>query len=204
MRRISLFAEDFGHEAVLTAFLDRFSREYEVAQTIRPYSVQGGHGRVVTELKQYLRELQRHHQSLPDLLVVGSDSNCNNLVESRQVIEKLVVSISVPTVCAVPDPHIERWLLLDSAAFKAVLGKGCNAPDQKCEKGRYKTLLMQAVRATGIMPLIGGMEHAESLVKAMDLVRMERTDDLGSFLKSLRAIYSEWARTGPTPSGISG
>ena len=36
-----------------------------------------------------------------------------------------------PVVLAVPDPHVERWLLLDGAAFKAAVGHGCDAPDQK-------------------------------------------------------------------------
>ena len=49
-------------------------------------------------------------------------------------------------IYAIPDPHIERWLLLDSAAFKKVLDKGCSAPTQKCERGLYKRLLLQAVR----------------------------------------------------------
>ncbi len=54
------------------------------------------------------------------------------------------------TIYAIPDPHLERWLLLDSAAFKHVLGRGCSAPDQKCEKERYKQLLIQAILEAGL------------------------------------------------------
>ena len=35
-------------------------------------------------------------------------------------------------VKAIPEPHIERWLLLDGAASRAAVGKGCQAPDLKC------------------------------------------------------------------------
>ena len=42
----------------------------------------------------------------------------------------------------VPNPHVERWLLLDGAAFKAAVGHGCDAPDQKCDRGRYKERLL--------------------------------------------------------------
>jgi hypothetical protein len=55
----------------------------------------------------------------------------------------------------VPDPHIERWLLLDSQAFKEVLHRGCSAPDQKCDRDRYKLLLDEAVRAAEVEPLLG-------------------------------------------------
>ncbi len=97
------------------------------------------------------------------------------------------------TVCAIPDPHIERWLLIGSAAFKAVLGKGCAAPDYKCERDRYKKLLIQAIRDAGLSPLLGGMEHAEDIVNAMDLERMEQADDsLGKLIKALHKKFKEW------------
>ena len=96
-------------------------------------------------------------------------------------------------IYAIPDPHIERWLLLDSGAFKTVLGKGCPAPDQKCERDRYKYLLLEAIRGAGITPLLGGIEHAEDLVKAMDLQYLEQADDsLGRLLKALHDKFKGW------------
>ena len=94
---------------------------------------------------------------------------------------------------AIPDPHIERWLLLDSAAFKAVLGRGCDVPQQKCERRRFKRLLLEAVRATGVTPLLGGIEYTEPLVKAMDLRRLESADEsLGRLLKDLHILFKTW------------
>jgi hypothetical protein len=98
-------------------------------------------------------------------------------------------------VCAIPDPHIERWLLLDSAAFKSIFGRGCKAPDQKCERDRYKRLLSEAVQATGVVPPLGGIEYAEDIVTAMDLGKMENTNaSLGRFLKDLRNIFKQWSQ----------
>ena len=92
-----------------------------------------------------------------------------------------------------PDPHIERWLLLDAAAFKAVLNRGCSPPDQKCEKGRYKSLLRDAVRAAGVTPPLGGIEYAEDIVREMDLDSAARTDQsFGNVLGELRAKFNEW------------
>jgi len=91
------------------------------------------------------------------------------------------------------DPHIERWLLLDSAAFKAGPGRGCDVPQQKCERKHFKRLLLEAVRAAGVTPLLGGIEYTETLVKAMDLRRLESADEsLGRLLKNLRVLFKTW------------
>lgn len=94
---------------------------------------------------------------------------------------------------AIPDPHVERWLLLDSTAFKKVLGKGCSAPGQKCDRGQYKRLLLDAIRQAGINPPLGGIEYAEDLVNAMNLEYLERSESsLGKLLKSLRQQFQAW------------
>ena len=98
-------------------------------------------------------------------------------------------------VYAIPDPHIERWLLLDSTAFKKVLGRGCNAPPRKCERDLYKRLLLQAIRASGKRPPLGEIQYTESLVSIIDLDYLELNDDsLGRLLKELRQIFQEWQR----------
>ena len=90
-------------------------------------------------------------------------------------------------------PHIEKWLLLDSAAFKMVLGKGCPTPPQKCERDFYKRLLRDAVRATGVNSSLGGIEYGEDIVNVMDLDKLERTEaSLGHLLKALRQQFQIW------------
>lgn len=97
-----------------------------------------------------------------------------------------------PLVHAVPDPHVERWLLLDGAAFKAVVGHGCKAPDQKCDRGRYKQRLVEAVRDAGVTPILGGLEYAEDIVRRMNMDRAARTDrSLARFVDELRTIFGE-------------
>ena len=94
---------------------------------------------------------------------------------------------------AIPDPHIERWLLLDSSAFKKVMGKGCSAPVQKCERDLYKKLLWEAMLNIGVTPPLGGIEYSDALVNAMNLERLERTEaSLGKLLKELRYKFQEW------------
>ena len=195
MRRVVLFAEDYGHEAVITALFERVAGEQKTDVIVINRSVRGGHGKVISEFQAFLKEITRGRETLPDLLVVVTDANCKGYVERRREIVEAGDVFKGFMICAIPDPHIERWLLLDSSAFKTVFGKGCNAPDQKCERDRYKRLLSEAIQTTGIVPLLGGMEYAEDIVKAMDLEQMEQANaSLGRFLKDLRDAFKQWSK----------
>lgn len=192
MRDIVLFVEDSGHEMFIKAVIQRFAHEYNVAVKIIPRSVRGGHGKAIFELKSYLKKDLQTEQ--PELLIVAIDANCKGYQDCKKEIDEALGTFQDISLCAIPDPHIERWLLLDSAAFKkAVRGKGCSAPDQKCQRDRYKKLLMEAMIQSGVRPPLGGMEYAEDIVNAMDFERMEKSDpSLGHFLKSMRSKFKEW------------
>ena len=60
MRNINLFVEDQAHEVFLSTILQRFSSKYDVVIKLKPVSVRGGHGKVITELKQYQQDLERN------------------------------------------------------------------------------------------------------------------------------------------------
>ena len=98
-------------------------------------------------------------------------------------------------ILAIPDPHIERWLLLDSAAFKAAVGRGCDAPDQKCDRDLYKQRLIAAIHAAGIMPSFGGIEFAEDIVQHIDIDRAKRADRaFRRFVDHLVNVFRQWQR----------
>lgn len=191
MRRIALFCEDFAHESFLSAIVRRVARESGLSVEITPRSVRGGHGKVIDEFREFLRELDRPQRVLADLLVVATDANCRGLQERTREIYDGNEKYRPFIIPAIPDPHIERWLLLDSAAFKKVLGRGCAAPDYKCERDRYKRSLIEAVRAAGVTPLLGGVEYAEDIAEAMDLMQGDKS--FSTFLSELRAKLIEWA-----------
>lgn len=195
MREVVLFAEDVGHEELVSAIVNRLSRIHGVQVKLRRRSVRGGYGKVTAELKQYLRDLKNGRESTPDLLVVATDANCEGYAKRRREMASVVTGYSdvMPAgriVHAIPDPHVERWALLDPAAFKEVLGRGCEAPDYKCERDRYKRLLAQAVRDAGVMPILGGIEHMEDIVNAMDLERVQSADkSFAKLLEDLRGAF---------------
>ncbi len=198
MRRVALFVEDFAHEEFMTAWVQRFSRETGVLVELHPYSVRGGHGRAIQELGQFVQDVHEAGEAWPDLLVVALDADSQGYNQRRGEIETVIGELSFRVVLAVPDPHIERWLLLDSAAFKSVLRKGCEAPDRKCDRDRYKKLLAQAVSQTGVAPSIGGIEHARDIVEAMDVSRMTHKGadkSLGRFIQELQRVFKDWSRS---------
>src|SRR3989442_1508810 len=134
MRDVVIFGEDVAHEIVLVALVKRLATEMGVDVRLTVRSSTGGHGTMVNELEQLLRELKTGQTALPDLVVVGRDANCQGYQECRKSLEEGLKNLVMPPrVFALPDPHIERWLLDDSAAFKKVLGHGCAAAKAKCD-----------------------------------------------------------------------
>jgi len=193
MREIALFVEDHAHQLFLTALISRMANEYGIQIKPNWRNVRRGHGAVIRELKEYVRDLQRDRAGLPDLVIVATDANCKGMKERLNEIITATKEQPIDIVCAIPDPHIERWLLLDSAAFKTVFGRGCMAPDYKCERARYKKLLIEAILETGITPSLGGIEFAEDIVRAMDFHRVGRIDpSLGRLLEELQAVFGRW------------
>jgi hypothetical protein len=82
---------------------------------------------------------------------------------------------------------------LDSSAFKKVFGSGCGAPDNKCERQRYKKLLADAIRTSGVTPSFGGIEYSDDLVMAMNLGKVGGADkSLGRFLDELQSVFQQW------------
>jgi hypothetical protein len=193
MPDVLLFGEDYAHEVVLRTLLDRMAAVHQITINVQVRSATRGHGHMINELKAFIRELQRGRARLPDLFLVARDANCLGYADRRNEINTAVEGYQGLVATAVPDPHIERWLLIDSHAFRDVLGHGCQAPDQKCDRDRYKRLLDTAVRAAGVEPLLGGVEFAEDIVRVMDLSRAERADtSFAHLLRDLRGVCQQW------------
>jgi len=187
---ISFFVEDYAHEEIVGELALRIAG----SRVIRPswHQTVGGFGAVRSELRRYLRGLAAGAHPLPDLIVVATDANCRGRNERIQ--ELRAESSPAPVVHAVPDPHIERWLLLDGQAFRRVRGRGCDAPDRKCNRHRYKEYLIHAVLEAGVRPVIAGTEYARDIIREMDLDRAARADD--SFRRFRSDLSAEFRKLG--------
>jgi len=149
------------------------------------------------EFKDFLRDLGREGLPSPDSVIVVVDANCLGYNERRRTMESVLehhIHFQQLVSYAIPDPHIERWMLVDEGAFRAVFGRGCTTlPKIKCAKDEYKRLLVNEIRDSGIDPLLGGEEFAEEIVSAMDFGHAEvREASLGLFLKCLKALFNRW------------
>ena len=194
MREIALFVEDYAHQSVIGELVRRIANDYETEVNLEWRNAVRGHGRVVQEFRTYMADLSKQAKPLPDLIIVATDANCKGLNERNKEIKELTIPANLPPVVnAIPDPHIEKWLLLDSAAFRDVFGRGHDAPEQKCVRDFYKQKLMDAIVSSGIRPSLGGIEFAEDLIKKMDIERASRSDrSLKAFLDALRDQFQQW------------
>jgi len=196
MPDITLFCEDSFHEKFVGALLQRFREEQRVAVNSRFLSSQGGLPRMHGEFKEFLRDLATDRQSPPDAVIVVVDANCQGYNSRKGLMDGAIThypQFEQMVSYAIPDPHIERWMLVDPRAFQTVFGRGCTVPAVKCAKGEYKRLLREEIRQSGVEAPLGGEEYAEDVVKAMDLAQVEtREPSLWLFLKNLRALFNRW------------
>ena len=196
MPEITLFCEDSFHEKFIGALLRRFGNDYAVGVAPRFLSSQGGLSRMHHEYKDFLRDLSRQRQPLPGSIIVVVDANCKGHKGRKELMDGMLApypQFQQLVSYAIPDPHIERWMLVDPIAFKTVFGRGCTLPAIKCAKDEYKKLLRREIRESGIDAPLGGEEFAEDIVMEMNLGQVEvREPSLGLFLKSLKAQFNTW------------
>lgn len=189
-REIALFGEDFAHRQIIDALVNRLAKERNVEVQLNWVNALGGHGKVVDEFNTFLHDLRRHG-GIPDLIVVTTDADCKGANERRREFERS--DAPAPVVLATPDPHVERWLLLDGAAFREVFGRGCDAPDLRCDRDLYKQRLISAIYDAGITPTLGGVEFAEDIINNMNIDRAMRSDDsLRRFVTEMRQTFRLW------------
>jgi hypothetical protein len=192
MPSVDLFAEDRAHEAFVSALARRVFTEECCPLQLQVRSAVGGHGRAITEMKNYQRLLSRRVLGLsrPDLVVVTIDANCRGLVNARNdVLDALDHTVAGEAVVACPDPHIERWFFADPDAFERAVGVRQEPGKRKCDRDRYKRMLREAVERAGHPPLLDGVEFANDVVREMDLYRAGGNEpSLGALIDGVRAF----------------
>jgi hypothetical protein len=182
---IYCFVEDDGHRIIVGRILRRLAERENVAPAIRFLNAYGGRSRVLSAIKLAFEDIAKGVLERPDVLVIAIDGNCSGPAEVKKRIEDIEGFEGFNVALAIPDPHVERWLLI---------GSGCAPPDQKCEKSRYKSALSNAVRAAGVNPLLGGLEHGETIIDNLDLERALTSDQsLGAFISSMRGALKRAA-----------
>jgi hypothetical protein len=188
---INFFLEDSAQEAFIPPLFERLIIEEGFSVDDFQFKIlcsRGGGS--IQAYKNFIKRTKKRSSLGADALVVGSDGNCNGFAKRREQLLKVAATPPYPVVfTAIPDPHIERWYLLDSLALSRAIGTGVQAitPLAKCEKNHYKKLLQEVFENTDVQPPLGGWEYGPVLAKNIDLYHASQKDHaLGDFLEQIR------------------
>lgn len=193
--KIVLFLEDNAQEIFIRALIDRLiaeekknPKDYE----LRILNSRGGGS--IRAYKEFISQVKKRSHLNADLLIVGSDGNCNGFIKRKQQLINAAKNIPYPEVItAVPDPHIERWYMLDIQALQRASGVPVQliSPKVKCDKNHYKTLLRQAFSNQNLFPPLGGAEYGALIVGLMNIYVVGKSDpSIGDFIDQ----FQSWLR----------
>jgi hypothetical protein len=194
------FLEDIGQQRFLEGLIARLAGEMGLTvHLLEPGNATGGRSRVLTELRQFLRDLKVGQKPTPDLMVIAIDANCRG-DEARSDIQKVIQHAGYigSYVMAVPKPHIECWYLADPQGFQQRFGGELQkTPRGKCEKDLYKRLLARAFAAARVGAPLGGAEYGAEVAESIDLYRAgHNVTAFKRFLDDLRQVLIACARAG--------
>lgn len=197
--RILYFLEDRAQEHFITAMVERIAKQESTAKLNIVHEIRSARlgSRAIKEFKALIRDISKREVSEYDLLIVAIDGNCEGHLNRVKKIEKIAKpdwSLKNKIIYAVPDPHIERWYMMDQKAFKEGIGAK-KAPDlapYKCKKDYYKQLLRQSLKESKIISLLGGAEYGERIVNQIDDMEKYSRMDPGcqAFVEGLRNFFS--------------
>ena len=86
MLEIALFVEDVAHQAIIGALVQRLAQDASIAVRLDWRNARHGHGKVVQEFNDYLRDLRGQSDYSPDLLIVATDANCKSMLRASRPI----------------------------------------------------------------------------------------------------------------------
>ncbi len=186
------FAEDSAQELFVTPLIVRIAGEYAVGLSMRTITARGGVPRMMGLLRAYCTEVEAGVEKRPDIIIIVRDANCKGAVaKRRETLEFIPESLRDVACVVIPDPHVERWFMLDSRAFNQATHAVCSLPGYKCEKNHYKKLLRDALAANKIVAPLGGVEYAKPIGENIDIrVNHIHDDAYRGALKTLRDRFS--------------
>lgn len=195
--RILYFLEDRAQEGFIKALVERIADEVSIVRDSLIHDIRSARGgsRIITEFKEFRRDTTRVGAMDIDFLVVAIDGNCKGYHDRTKQLDKKIKSnhpFKERVVYAVPDPHIERWYLMDQRALKAGVGLDSvpSLPPYKCKKDHYKQVINQALKESNVNSLLGGSEYAERIVDNIENLESLGQQNAGfqSFLENLRRM----------------
>jgi hypothetical protein len=195
--QILYFLEDLAQEGFIKALVERIAYEESIVGDSLIHDIRSARGgsRIITEFKDFIRDTSRVGATDIDFLVVAIDGNCKGYNERVKQLDRKIKSnhpFKERVVYAVPDPHIERWYLMDQRALRVGIGIDIvpSLPPYKCKRDYYKKIINQALKESNVNSLLGGAEYAERIVDSIENLESLGRQNAGfkSFLESLRRM----------------
>lgn len=193
---IGYFLEDIGQETFLTALVRRVVHDMHVPEDCLKTIIKnatGGRGGVMSELKRFLLDVQRNLDAPLDILIVAIDGNCKGYTERKKEIDEKCGNYQGRIVCAIPNPHIQRWYLADIKSLSKSIGVKSipKVPKYKCERGRYKQALREIFKKINVIPPLDGAEYGDVIATNMDIYTASQNDtSFKHFIEDLRQAIS--------------
>jgi hypothetical protein len=186
MPEVVLFVEDFAHQQVIGALLNRLAQEHGIQFRLDWRNARHGHGAVARELGDFVRDLKQQGGPLTDLIIVATDANCQGLNERiRELRDREAPAPLIPrrprSTCRAL--AVARWCRIPGRVRPRVRRTG-----PECSRDRCKLLLIEAIYVAGVTPSLGGIEFAEDIIHHMDIDRAAQADrSFQRFIEDLRA-----------------
>jgi hypothetical protein len=194
--KILYFLEDFAQARFIRALVKRVAKEESIPLNKLDHDIRSVRGRVIKEFKIFLKDIAKTGRGELDILIVAKDGNCKGYNEQVKQLEKSIKPnhpIQDKIVYAIPDPHIERWYIIDQKAFKkgVEIEKAPELPQYKCRRDYYKQVLNRVLKESNINSLFDGKEYAEKIVENIENLEILCTQyaDFQSFIKELRRKF---------------
>ena len=197
--RILYYLEDRAQEDFITSLVKRVAVDEQIAEKDLKHNIRSARGgqniRVfINDFKEFIKDRMTGTES--NIIIVSVDGNCEGHTDRINKLKRHIKEnhpFKEKVVYAVPDPHIERWYLMDQKAFKVGVGidKAPELPQYKCDKNYYKDILHRTLKESGINSLLGGAEYAERIVNNMeDLYSLGKQDEgFKEFVDRLKTTF---------------
>lgn len=173
--RVVYFLEDRAQEGLVTALVARVAREEGIPEDAVNHDIRSArHGaKALEDFRRFITDSATEDVHDVAFLLVMIDGNCQTRAQRLRQLEAIVPErypLLQSIVYAVADPHVERWYLMDQAAWHKAIGGAYppQLPQYKCDQDYYKHLLADAVRDSGVSALLGGTEFGAAIVEAME------------------------------------
>ena len=195
--QILYFLEDVMQEDFIKSLVNRVAQDSSISPDSLNHDIRSARGgsTVIPEFSRFMQDTTQPGFSDVDLLVVAIDGNCKGHSGRIRQLDRYIKQshpLRDKVIYAVPEPHIERWYIMDQRAFKK--GVGVDPPDMppvKCEKDYYKNLLRKALVESGVTSYFGGAEYAEGIVNNMASLDslFDKNAGFREFVEALRSFF---------------